>query len=83
MKRKEILKCIKAFNLLETEQDLKRAKITQSEHFEIGRTLSEAVNAYNQKRSYKGETISQSVCDWFIKQGAKVNPCGIGWYIIF
>lgn len=30
-----------------------------------------------------GETISQGVCDWFMKHGAKVEPFGIRWRINF
>lgn len=81
MNRQKVKKCIEAFNRIETAQDLKKAKITQAQHFEIGCTISEAVRAYNEKRNYKGETISQGVCDWFMKHGAKVEPCGIGWNI--
>ena len=78
-----IKKCILAFKQIETAHNLKRAKITQSEHFEIGCTISEAVRAYNEKRNYKGETIRRGVADWFMKHGAKVEPCGIGWVISF
>ena len=76
-----IKKCIEAFNRIETAQDLKRGKITQAEHFEIGCTISEAVQAYNEQRSYKGETINQGVSNWFMRHGAKVEPRGIGWHI--
>lgn len=83
MNKQTVKKCIEAFKQIETAQDLKRAKITQSEHFEIACTISEAVQAYNERRSYKGETISQGVSDWFMKRGAKVEPRGIGWVISF
>lgn len=83
MNKNTAKKCIEAFNRIETAQDLKREKITQAEHFEIGCTISEAVQAYNEQRSYKGETISQGVSNWFMKHGAKVEPRGIGWAISF
>ena len=83
MNRQKVKKCIEAFNRIETAQDLKKAKITQAQHFEIGCIISEAVRAYNEKRNYKGEIISQGICDWFMKHGAKVEPCGIGWRISF
>ena len=81
MNIQKVKKCIEAFNRIETAQDLKKAKITQAQYFEIGCTISEAVRAYNEKRNYKGETNSQCVCDWFMKHGAKVEHCGIGWHI--
>lgn len=76
-------KCIVAFKQIETVHDLKRAKITQEEHFEIGYTISDAVRAHNERRGYKGETISESVRNWFVKHGATATPRGIGWQIEF
>lgn len=83
MNAKTIKKCIAAYKAIDSVQDLKHAKITQSEHFEIGYIISEAVQAYNTGKEHKGETISESVKNWFVKHGAKVVPHGIGWYIYF
>ena len=83
MRKQAIKKCIDAFNQIETAQDMRRLKITKSDHFEIGYIISEAVQAYNERRSYKAKTIKQSVFRWFMRHGAKVEPCGIGWRIIF
>lgn len=78
-----VKKCIEAFNHIETAQDLKRAKITLAEYREIYTHILQFVQAMNQCAAYYGETISQGVCDWFMKHGAKVEPCGIGWRISF
>lgn len=83
MNRQEVKKCIEAFNRIETAQDLKKAKITLSEYREINLHVLQLIQAINQYAVYYGETISQGVCDWFMKHGAKVEPCGIGWKIIF
>lgn len=69
MRKQAIKKCIDAFNQIETAQDLRRLKITKSDHFEISYIISEAVQAYNKRRSYKAETINQSV----IKYGGYKN----------
>ena len=76
-------KCIEAFKYIETAHDLNRAKITLAEYREIYTHILQFVQAMNQCAAYYGETISQGVCDWFMKHGAKVEPRGIGWAISF
>lgn len=83
MNAKTIKKCIAAYNAIESEKELRRDKITQAQHFEIGYTISEAVQTYNTGKEHKGETISEAVKNWFMKHGAKAVPHGIGWYIYF
>lgn len=83
MSKKVISECIKAFSDIQAACDLKHEKLTAAQHFEIGCTISNAFQAYKENRSYTSETISQEVCDWFMKHGAKVEPCGIGWRISF
>lgn len=51
MNKQTVKKCIEAFNRIETAQDLKREKITQAEHFEIGCTISEYVCARTERSS--------------------------------
>lgn len=83
MNKQTAKKCIEAFKRIETAQDLKRSKITLAEYGEIHSHVLQLVQAMNQCAAYYGETISQGVTDWFMKQGAKVEPCGIGWVISF
>ena len=83
MNKRTAKKCIEAFKRIETAQDLKRSKITLAEYREIHSHVLQLVQAMNQCAAYYGETISQGVTDWFMKRGAKVEPCGIGWVISF
>lgn len=74
---KSFEKAMKAFESLDTVQDLKRAGITYSDYLEI------ASDFQILKVCGEVETISFNVAQWFMKHGAKVEPCGIGWRISF
>lgn len=83
MNREKAIQCINAFKEIESAHDLKKANITLAEYREIYSNILQLVQAMNQCAAYYGETISQGVCDWFMKHGAKVEPFGIGWRINF
>lgn len=69
--------CIEAFKQIDTVQDLKREKITYLDYLEIASDFQVL------KVCGEVETISFNVVQWFMKHGAKVEVCGIGWKIYF
>lgn len=83
MNKQTVSNCLNSFYNIETAQDLKMEKITLSEYREIHTHILQIGQAMNQCAAYYVETISQGVCDWFMKHGAKVEPFGIGWRINF
>lgn len=74
---KNLEKATKSFKSLDTVQDLTRAGITYSDYLEI------ASDFQILKVCGDVETISFNVAQWFMKHGAKVEVCGIGWKIYF
>lgn len=68
--------CLIAFNKIIPGKNLKENKLTLSEYIEIEEILHGAALCQKILR-----TKNKHVINWFIKHGAKVEPCGIGWHI--
>ena len=65
------------FRKIETEQDLRREKLSLCDYHQVFDILS----ALSDIDDTASETISQSVADWFIKMGFIVRNKGIGWEV--
>lgn len=72
---KSFEKAMKAFESLDTVQDLKRAGITYSDYLEIACSL-QSLESYG-----TAETVCFNIAQWFMKHGAAVKAKGIGWKI--
>lgn len=68
-------KAIEAFKEIETEKDLKRAKLTLAEFRELGEDLQEYI------KTGQTRTICKAIADWFKKYGFTVDVEEVGWRI--
>lgn len=76
IEKMSIEKAIKAFKAIETEKDLKRAKLTLAEFNEIYEDLREYI------KSGQTRTICKAVAEWFTKQGFMVEVEDVGWKVL-
>lgn len=72
---KNFNEAVKKYIMIETINDLKRNKLTLSEHEELYAILKEM------KERGESETIMEGAKNWMVKNGAKATPHGIGWLI--
>jgi len=72
-------RALKHYFALETATDLRREKITLSDH-EIIYDILKLFNTYGYNEDHAG-TISENVANYFTRQGFNVTPSGCGWSI--
>lgn len=72
---KNLKKVMEKYMMIENEKELKRNKLTLTEHDELFRVLMELY-----KQGYS-ETIMEGVKNWMVKNGARAIEEGIGWKI--
>lgn len=68
-------KAIEAFKAIQTDKDLKRAKLTLAEFRELGEDLQEYI------KTGQTRTICKAIADWFKEYGFTLDVEEVGWRI--